>query len=389
MKGNKAQNSVLPHSQAKLDLFRNYLMHYLRILSLASFCTKINLYDIFCGSGVYNDGKMGSPLIAKQCIKETQHLLFKLDKPTKPITLTINDKEEEKIQKVKQLLEAEVLEKLSINYFNEDADTMLTKAALEINSFPKTARTLVFIDPYGYSKIDKDKIYTILKNECSEVILFLPVMQMYRFTGTALTDKEKACYENLRKFIYSFFPSSHKIHQNGIENILEYINEIKVALTFENRFYSCSHYIEREKGNYYALFFITSNIYGLEKMLEAKWKMDPIKGKGFDQQKNSFQISMFTQEFEEQDKRKQLDYLARIFLNEINEKKQLTNNDIYKLSLLNEFMPKHAKMVLKNLVKGSIKAKSPSGITEDSEAGFGINYDNFRNNTVKVLFLNR
>lgn len=386
MKGNKAQNNVLPHSQAKLELYRNYLLHYLRILSLAPFCTAINLYDIFCGSGVYDDGKSGSPLIARECIKTIHSILFGLDKPVKPIILTINDKEDHKIQKVTQLLEKEVLEKCSFRYFNEDADSMLSRVAREVNSFSKTERNLVFIDPYGYSKIDKEKIYTILKNECSEVILFLPVMQMYRFTGTALTEKEKACYENLRKFIYSFFPPEHKIHHGKIESSFEYIHEIKIALTFENRFYTCSHYIERGKGNYYALFFITSNIYGLEKMLEAKWKMDPIKGKGFDQKKNLFQTSLFSEEFEEQDKRKQLDYLAAIFLAEIDKNKQLNNNDIYKLSLLNEFRPTHAVTVLQTLVKTQLKATYPWGSPAVGETGFGINVNNFRNNTIKILF---
>lgn len=386
MKGNKAKTNVLPHSQAKLDLYRNYLLHYLRILSQASFCTKINLYDIFCGSGVYDDGKMGSPLIARECIRSNQEWFFKQDKPSKSVTLTINDKQEDKIQRVVQLLESEKVENCSFKYFNEDADSMLSKVADEVNKFARTERNLVFIDPYGYSKIDKSKIFAVLKNRCSEVILFLPVMQMYRFTGTALTAKEKACYENLRKFIYSFFPPNHKIHQDGIENILEYINAIKEALTFNGTFYSCSHYIEREKGNYYALFFMTSNIYGLEKMLEVKWRMDPVKGKGFDQKKNLHQMALFSQEFEEQDKRKQLEYLGQLILRESDQKNIVTNIDIYKLSLINEFLPKHANLVLKSLLKQKMKAHDANGVAVSGENGFGINYTNFTQNIVTTYF---
>lgn len=381
-----AKKNVLPHSKAKLDLYKNYLEHYLRVLSLASFCTKLNLYDIFCGIGLYEDGNLGSPLIARECVKEVHSLMDTLGKPIKPVLITVNDKEKEKIKRVKELLDQEKLRDCEYRYFNQDADAMLQVVAKEINSFPTSERNLVFIDPYGYSHIHKEKIFSILKNECSEVILFLPVMQMYRFTGTALTDTERTCYENLRKFIFSFFSETHKIHTDGINDIFEYINEIKIALSFGAKFFTSSHYIEREKGNYYALFFISPNIYGLEKMLEAKWKMDPVKGKGFNQNKSATQSSMFQEEFEDVDKRKSLDYLAGIITQEIKVKGSLTNNDIYRVSLLNEFRPTHANAVLKQLLKKGIKAQRPTGEDSGSEFGFGINYENYKNSTVKVTF---
>jgi three-Cys-motif partner protein len=383
------KNNVLPHSQAKLDLYRNYLEHYLRILSLAPFCSRINLYDIFCGVGLYDDGNLGSPLIAKECIKDVHSLLDTLKRPIKPIVLSVNDKEPEKIENVRLLLERESLRNCSYRFFNEEADSMLDKVAKEVNSLSTSERNLIFIDPYGYSQIDKEKIHTILKNECSEVILFLPVMQMYRFTGTALTYTERTCYENLRKFIFSFFHPEHKIHTDGIQDIFEYIQEIKAALSFDGKFYTSSHYIEREKGNYYALFFISSNIYGLEKMLEAKWKMDPVKGKGFDQKNTKSQTSMFQNEFEEHDKRKELDYLANIIRKEIKLKGSLNNNDIYRLSVLNEFRPTHANTVMKQLLKNVIKAEYPSNRETNVLTGFGINYDNYKNGEVKIIFSNQ
>lgn len=379
------KNSVLPHSKAKLDLFKNYLEHYLRILSLAGFCRRINLYDIFCGSGMYADGNIGSPLIANECIKDTHSLLDTLKRPLKPITITVNDKEPDKIANVKSLLDRDPLRQCTYRYFNEDADTMLDMVATEINGFPATDRNLVFIDPYGYSNISKEKIFTILENDCTEVILFLPVMQMYRFTETALSNKEKACYENLRKFIDSFFHRDHRIHSGGIENIFEYIHEIKTALTFD-KYYTSSHYIEREKGNYYALFFITSNIYGLEKMLESKWKMDPVKGKGFNQNRKTGQVSMFDQEFEEYDKRKEIDFLTNILRDKIQDVGSLNNNDVYRLSLLNEFRPTHANAAIKLLLKKGIKAYYPSGDEIQGVVGFGINYDNYKSQIIKVTF---
>ena len=83
---------------------------------------------------------------------------------------------------------------------------MLDLVVKEINSFARTERNLVFIDPYGYSNIDRNRILGILKNRYTEIVLFLPVMQMYRFSGIALTDFERKCYEDLRRFIFDFFP---------------------------------------------------------------------------------------------------------------------------------------------------------------------------------------
>ena len=64
MKEKDPRTNILPHTQAKLDLYKGYLEHYLRILCHSEFCKKINLFDIYCGVGIYDDGKMGSPLLA-------------------------------------------------------------------------------------------------------------------------------------------------------------------------------------------------------------------------------------------------------------------------------------------------------------------------------------
>ena len=70
MKEKDAKTNILPHTQAKLDLYKGYLEHYLRVLCYSDFCKKINLFDIYCGVGIYDDGKMGSPLLAIACIKK-------------------------------------------------------------------------------------------------------------------------------------------------------------------------------------------------------------------------------------------------------------------------------------------------------------------------------
>lgn len=280
MKKLDAKNIVLPHSQAKLDLYKKYLEHYLRVLSLASFCTKIHLYDIFCGIGLYEDGNIGSPLIAAERIKANNDFLEQQLRSSKPISLSINDNQLDKIQKVKELLERQKISNCTYHYYNEDADVMLDIVINQVNSFKNTERNLIFIDPYGYSNIHKSKLENLLKNENTEIVLFLPVMQMYRFTSVALNDNERKCYANLRNFINTFFSKEHLMYQDNIPNIFEYINEIKKALSFGGKFFTCSHYIERESGSYYALFYISPHIYGLDKMVETNGLQIPLQARG-------------------------------------------------------------------------------------------------------------
>jgi three-Cys-motif partner protein len=67
---NNVKNTLQIHSQAKLEFFEKYLSRYLRILYLAKSIKQINIYDVFCGMGIYNDGGKGSPIIAFDAIKE-------------------------------------------------------------------------------------------------------------------------------------------------------------------------------------------------------------------------------------------------------------------------------------------------------------------------------
>jgi three-Cys-motif partner protein len=380
-----AKDVILPHSQAKLDLYKNYLRNYLRVLSLAQFCTKINLYDIFCGIGMYKDGNHGSPLITNQCINEIIGELTLTGKQIKPISITINDKEKKKVENVKSLLSGQEIPGCTYKYYSSDADNMLDFVSREINSFKGTERNLVFIDPYGYSNITKDKLYSLLKNEATEIILFLPINQMYRFTEAALTDFERSCYDNLRRFITTFFPLGHKIHSDGIKGTLDFIHEVKSALTFGNKFLSCSHYIERGKGNYYALFFITSNIYGLEKMVESKWSLDPVKGKGYNQSPSS--VGLFQQEFDEIDYKQQLEFLKKTIVSHLQIKQNITNTELYELTLKHEFKPSQCNTALKDLIKGRrILARDINGNLLNLSSGFYIAYHCYKDKDVKVIF---
>ena len=203
-------------------------------------------------------------------------------------------------------------------------------------------RNIIFIDPYGYKNIRKDLLAKLMENKKTEIILFLPISHMYRFTKTAVEDETTTQYEPLRQFVYSFFPENHKITTNEI-NIMEYIQYITTALKFNNQFYTTSYYIERDATNHFALFFISPHIFGFEKILEVKWLLDEDNGKGF--RLPEAQGNLFTEYFSEEAKTKNAEKLEKILLTILTQPK--TNNELYEITLTNEYLPTHTTKILK------------------------------------------
>ena len=187
-----------------------------------------------------------------------------------------------------------------------------------------------------------------MTNGRTEVILFLPISHMQRFTNAALQDEESITqYEPLRDFIYSFFPSAnHPVRQNTV-TAKEYIQYIADALKFSNKYYATSYYIERDKANTFALFFMSSNIFGFEKILETKWTLDEEHGGGFKLPEKDLTLNMFEEEFALETKKENARKLRTILEDALKTPK--TNKDIYELVLRSEFLPKHANEVLKEM----------------------------------------
>lgn len=71
-----SKDDMEPHSEAKVGLYGKYLEKYLAILGVVPFITKVNIFDVFCGTGLYGNGKLGSPIMAYNVIKKTNKYLL-------------------------------------------------------------------------------------------------------------------------------------------------------------------------------------------------------------------------------------------------------------------------------------------------------------------------
>jgi len=289
----------------------------------------------------YPDGGKGSPIVAIEAIKTA---ISKY--PNKTVSLTINDIDKEKVIIATNYINENHKDTCSVNTYNKDAKEMFEVVIANIKKSQKNEKNLVFIDPYGYKEIFKQNIIDIMKAGKSEIILFLPIANMYRFSPVSLTDKENNSYTHLRRFIEDFFEDTHHpIYQKTYNGQIDYIGFIKKAFSFNNEYFSASYSIERDTKTYYALFFITSHIYGLEKILETKWSLDSLCGEGFEKQKEATLFDEINHDEKTTNCQAKLVECINLFLSEGFK----SNNEIYEYVLKCGFLPKYANEILENM----------------------------------------
>ena len=302
-----------------------------------------------------------------------------------PVNLIVNDIELVKIEGIRKYLNKKNNGICTITYHNEDADSFLSNIESTIGYQQTNERNLILIDPYGYKKVKKENIKNLLsKKRNTEIMLFLPISQIYRFTGAVINDEDTKV-KALKDFIDSFFPDkTHPIYNNCLTHEKELIEHIRHALMFEGEFYATSYYIQRDnKEHYYALFSIMHNIYALQKNLEVKWELNEESGEGFEQPKTMF--GLFDTQFKEEAQREQYDRLKDILLNIIEEKGFINNNQLYEITLKNMFLPKHSNQVLKQLQEDNIIEVIDVKTMGNARRGaFYQCYNNYSNGIVKV-----
>lgn len=386
-KKQNAKDTQQPHSKAKVEFYGKYLKSYLRILCNTDFIKQINVYDVFCGRGIYDDGNKGSAITAFDIVKTLRN--EKSKNYYTPITLFLNDIQKEYTDNIKTYIEKAKNSFCRVEYSNLDTVNILQNVFDKVSKTNNVTRNLIFIDPYGYKKISKEILFNIMKNGKTEIILFLPISQIQRFSRKAMTEKEKQSeeaqkYMPLIEFIESFFEENHDIRKQNKVNQLEYIQHISEALKSNNNYFATSYHIDRcnDVGakNYFALFFMSSNIKGFEKILEVKWALDKENGQGFNE------TELQTNLFEEQNKQDIKEYhfkrLENALINKLSVPKN--NKEVYEIVLRNEYLPKHAKVVFDKWQKEENNKFKVIDVKTKNNARKGSFY--LKNKEIKTIF---
>lgn len=368
------RTELLEHSRAKVELLKTYLSTYLNIISRVEYFNKVHIYDLLCGEGIYKDNSEGSPIAI---LKTISNHYFSNNQTCPDIDLYLNDNGKSEIEPDK--LKIERVEKLSekifkpqnlnIQFSSIDYSKICPTVLNKLN-ISKQDKHLIFIDPHGYKDIKLKQIVEFLELGNSEVILFLPLFDMYRFANKSYDENYKGG-QALRNLLEDCF------NNNIVKftSVFDFTNKLKNAfIEHTNRFVD-TFLLEKDKGNYYGLFFFTPNALGFEKMLEAKWKVDTEQGRGFSKRISNQQSFFETLEVSN------YPYELENFL----KKSIKTNSEIYIFGLNKGYLPRHSIEVLKPLrennkliikdLQGNIMPKN----------GYYLSYKNYKTPPKKVV----
>lgn len=93
--------SLPDHSEAKVRLLGEYLKRYLNVIANSGFTSRIKIYDLFCGEGLYADGGEGSPIVILKQLRQIHPNIKNLPQ----IDCHFNDIRPEKVEKAKKAIE--------------------------------------------------------------------------------------------------------------------------------------------------------------------------------------------------------------------------------------------------------------------------------------------
>lgn len=349
------------HSQAKIRLLDKYIRTYLNIVVNDKYTNKIFLFDLFCGPGRYEDGREGSPIVLINAVRDIYFVNQELGKNICKIDLYFNDADQNKIKRLREIIESEKLYDNNIGnikYGTHEYLEIMPKVKEFINKL-NNQKVFIFIDPSGYKYIRASHIRVLLENKKTEVLLFLPTQFMYRFdeggTPQALID------------IYEELVSDSE--REPSKSVYHYIEQFSDALRsyLGNEYFIDTFLIEKDSRTVFCLFFFSSHIRGFEKMLEVKWDLDEDEGRGFSYEKTG---DLFAKE-------KLIEFEVKLSKYLIDYR---TNAEIYYFTLREGFLPKHTYEILKKMEN---EDKIVSLIPKRKNA-FYISYKNYRESPERI-----
>jgi three-Cys-motif partner protein len=104
-----SKSHLFNHSEAKVRLLSEYLKRYPNIISNDDYTKEIEVYDLFCGEGIYENGGEGSPLLILRQIKDMHFSNPARKQPIPPVNCYFNDLAVKKVENVKSAIAAKSL----------------------------------------------------------------------------------------------------------------------------------------------------------------------------------------------------------------------------------------------------------------------------------------
>jgi three-Cys-motif partner protein len=327
----------------KILFFKHYIENFLiKILMQFGSCT---IGDLFCGPGKSGQ-KDGSPLVLlKQAKKILQNESLLKRFPNPKITMIFNDIDRNFIIDLKnELNEIDIPNNIKIPppTCQEFKEFIVNKSEeFTRNTGPKC----FFLDPFGYSNINIDNLKNIMEFNHTEVLLFIPTSQIYRFSNSKKKEEKRI------KFLKEFTIKG----PGDYSDPWEFVESIQNKLLKE----ICTDYVREitiDGGQIKnSLFFITKHIVGMNNVNDIFWKYSK-DGKVIRASKNldrHIDLELFGSEIlvAYNDYKNDLEQFIKA-------RKKVTNTEVIYFTVKNGMKLKHANDALKQLEnQGKINKK--------------------------------
>lgn len=181
-----------PHTIAKVEVLRAYLVAYFQILGTSKPGQSLLYVDGFAGPDEYRNFSHGSPsaalLAAQEAMRNSQER-WKARKLHCAFIESDNKRYENMVRKIEPF---RALTGLEIHTYNTDFVSGLAKLRKDVpDPFGKSHPLFVFIDPFGATGAPFATIKEILSSDCSEILINLDadgIGRIFRAKGNANHD---------------------------------------------------------------------------------------------------------------------------------------------------------------------------------------------------------
>ncbi len=286
--------SLDDHTQAKHEILHRYLGAWLPILIYQCHCARI--VDGFAGPGMYENGEVGSPLIALQTLlnhsdPHVQRIIHEGN-----IELIFIEKDRKRSQCLQELFEQQKISRscppqiqpqFITGTFLTEIDKLLIKMERQRN-MGNAIPTFFFIDPFGFSHTPLSILTRIMQLPMCEILLTFMYEEINRFIDVDYSTKGQT-YDELFgttewREITKDTPSAPE-REKRLHNLYRHqlltAAEAKYVRSFRMR--------NKHNATDYFLFFATRSLKGLEAMKRAMWKVDPTGTFQFSDYSNPYQ----------------------------------------------------------------------------------------------------
>lgn len=325
---------------AKLELFKFTAQGFLSVFikSRQNYKKNVSVYDFFCGPGLDKDGNEGSSV---QLLRQLHALRGEIAECGYSVEVFLNDADGDKVDELEANLKALGLDRgpYIIRYGRSE---FLALFAPEVARMKKRgSANLVLVDQNGVKQFPPHVFSELRGMVKTDFMVFMSSSYAWRLQDAPEMQKHLATQEAFGEGV-SFY-NTHRA-------MVGYYRSLIPA----NERYYLAPFSIKKGSNIYGVMFGSSNPRGMEKFLDAAWRIDPLRGEAnFDiDVEGRFNLpgelglewGKLTKE--------------RLFQKELREavlsRALRTNAEVYIYSLEHGFLPKHANEVLSDLRQGGL-----------------------------------